>query len=649
VALSVVRERGEDYFRTLVANASDILTVLEVDGTIRYVSPAVERTLGYRPEERVGRNCLELIHPDDEGRARDALDEALRIKGVPVPVEVRARHRDGSWRHMKVSLTNLLDDPSVRAVVLDSRDITQRRLAEEALEQSEARYRTLVEQIPAITYIETLDPGGSEWNVTYVSPQVEDLLGYPASEWLSGLESWEKIIHPEDRERVMAEDARAEETGEPFRMEYRAIARDGGVVWVRDEAAVVRDEESRPLFWQGIMYDITEQKRTEEKLRHTLNALLTLHEGGRVLSSTLRQEEICSWLVEIVQRTASFETGAVLLDEPGQPLNPQCVAGSEDLWGAAQSAPEALAARSKVLEGEGRQLFGLRRPGSGEELRGLCQPLRAGGRLVGLLEAYGPETLAREEVLETVASLAGQAASALANARLYGELAEREQELRRLVRQVLRAQEEERRRIAYEVHDGLAQTAAGSHQLLQAFARQHTCASARSQRQLDRALELIQQTVRDARQVIADLRPTALDDFGLAAAIHEQTKKLAEDNGRRVEYEETLGDERLPDIVETTLYRVAQEALTNAGKHAPAARVRVTLKRREGSVCLRVRDWGAGFDPDAVASGGGPGERVGLSSMRERVALLGGGFEIRSEPGNGTEVVAEIRLSGTGI
>jgi signal transduction histidine kinase len=273
--------------------------------------------------------------------------------------------------------------------------------------------------------------------------------------------------------------------------------------------------------------------------------------------------------------------------------------------------------------------------------------LRVRDRQIGVLEAYGAQPLTERANVEVLTSFASQVGSALENARLYRELAEREHRLRDLVGQVLAAQEEERRRVAYEVHDGLAQTAAAAHQLLQAFARRYPPDSAKASGNLDRALELVQQTVGEARQVIADLRPTALDDFGLPTAIRQQVQRLAGD-GRRIGYEETLGEERLPSAVETALYRVAQESLTNVQKHAPSARAQVTLQRLDGSVRLRVRDWGRGFRPDDVATGDGPGERVGLSSMRERIALLGGTFEIHSEPGAGTEVVAEIPLPGSG-
>jgi signal transduction histidine kinase len=137
-----------------------------------------------------------------------------------------------------------------------------------------------------------------------------------------------------------------------------------------------------------------------------------------------------------------------------------------------------------------------------------------------------------------------------------------------------------------------------------------------------------------------------LDDFGLAAAVRQQVETL-QSEGWEVDLEEALGDERLPPEIETTLFRVTQEALTNVRKHALASRVRVALDRSGGAVRLLVRDEGRGFQPDEATKGNGPGERVGLSSMRERVSLLGGRFELHSEPGSGTTVKAEVELPAT--
>jgi signal transduction histidine kinase len=250
-------------------------------------------------------------------------------------------------------------------------------------------------------------------------------------------------------------------------------------------------------------------------------------------------------------------------------------------------------------------------------------------------------------MVEIISSLTSQAASALENARLYEELGDRERALQNLVGKLLGAQEEERRRVAYEVHDGLAQVAVAAHQNLQAFARRHAPEPARGRRELDRILRQVRATVSDARRVIANLRPTALDDLGLAAALSLEVERLNEE-GYQVDYEEHLGDERLPEELEITLFRVAQEALTNMRKHAGTQWVRIELRRRDGEVYLEVRDFGRGFDPAALETlGGSPGERVGFAGMRERVSMLGGELEIQSRPDAGTSIAATIPLTRT--
>lgn len=227
------------------------------------------------------------------------------------------------------------------------------------------------------------------------------------------------------------------------------------------------------------------------------------------------------------------------------------------------------------------------------------------------------------------------------------QLAERERELHSLVGRMVDAQEEERRRVAYEVHDGFAQVAAAAYRRLALFAEHRPPESAQDRKELEDVVALVQRTVAEARRIIANLRPTTLDDFGLATAIRMQVEELRSE-GFSASYEETLGEERLPATLETALFRVAQEALANVRKHAETDRVHVALGCSDGFVRLEVRDWGRGFDATEVGRGTGPGERVGLSGMRERIALLSGGLEMRSEPEVGTSVVAQVPLPATG-
>jgi diguanylate cyclase (GGDEF)-like protein/PAS domain S-box-containing protein len=260
--------RSEQQFRSLIENASDIITVLEGDGAIRYTSPSVQGALGYTPEELRGKNVFGFVHPDDLQEVLGNFSRLLQDPGGHQSVEFRFRHGDGSWHTLEAIGKNAIDNPAVAGVVVNSRDITAHNQAEEALKEAEAKYRTLVEQIPAITYVDTIDdssPAG--FTPVYVSPQIETMLGYSAEEFERNPELWQQALHPEDRERALSLDAQHYATGQPISSEYRLVARDGRAVWVQDRAVMVEDASGRQKYSQGVLMDITERKRAEEELR----------------------------------------------------------------------------------------------------------------------------------------------------------------------------------------------------------------------------------------------------------------------------------------------------------------------------------------------------------------------------------------------
>jgi PAS domain S-box-containing protein len=157
--------------------------------------------------------------------------------------------------------------PAIERELREAEVRRDRERAEKELVRSEDRFRHLVEQIPAVTYVQEPIDSVTPKAITYMSPQYEAMLGYPPEKEMLDEEHWLRVLHPDDRERVLAEELRTDETGEPYRIEYRQIASDGRVVWVRDEATLIKDEEGNSLYWLGVQYDITEQKRTEEEFR----------------------------------------------------------------------------------------------------------------------------------------------------------------------------------------------------------------------------------------------------------------------------------------------------------------------------------------------------------------------------------------------
>jgi PAS domain S-box-containing protein len=759
--------RSEEHFRSLVEGVRDYaIVMLDPQGRVASWNTGAERLKGYSAKEIVGEH-FSVFFPEEDvkrGRPHRQLEEAER----------EGRFEEENWRVRKggsrfwanTIITALHDDEGdLRGFSKVTQDITERKEAERLLKEAESRLRTLVEHVPAITYTEKV---GGDHALAYVSPQIEKVLGYSPREVMAAPDLWTRMLHPHDKKRVLDENKRANETGYPFTAEYRIFAKNGRVIWLRDEAVLVRDEEGNPLHWQGFMlniterrkaeeklkeseelyrnvieqaaeniflidpndkhilqanaslhqslgyepeelrrltiydivahipenidrnvervleegrlfigerqyrckdgslidvevnagaisyggspalcvvaHDVTQRKRAEEALRRSLDALLALYETGQVLSSSLEREEIGSRLLEIVGRISGTTAAIINLRDDQGGLHAWRTFGPDELLRQIREAPEARAVRRAAFESGNRGSCELTLPVQKiDGLAGLSMPMRVRDEVIGVLEVYGPERLAESERADTFASLANQAASALENARLYEELTGRERQLHDLIVQLLAAQEEERRRVAYDIHDGLAQTAAAAHHHLQAFARHHPPGSPQGQEQLDEALEIVRGVVGEARHLIHDLRPTVLDDFGLAAAVRLQIEALQAE-GWDVGLEDELGDERLPPEIETTLFRVAQEALTNVRKHARASRVRVALDRSGSTVRLLVRDEGRGFQPDEAMKSNGPGERVGLSGMRERVSLLGGRFELHSERGSGTTVKVEVEL-----
>ena len=279
-------EESEAKFRTVVEQTPAITyteTVSE-SGTTSYVSPQVEKILGYRPEEvDAGDPFWGLLHPEDRERVV-AEDEHANETGEPYSAEYRMLHRDGRvvWVRNEAVLVSTDEDGTQhwQGVIFD---ITERKEVEAKLQEAETQYRTLVERMPAVTYVQEIEHIDA---AVYVSPQMADLTGYKPEDIYADPDLWYGIVDPEDLERVVAEDHRTDETGEPFEMEYRMVHRDGRVVWVRDEAVLVEDPAAgRPRFWQGVLLDITERKQAEEALRRS--------EAG--LAEAQRMASLGSW------------------------------------------------------------------------------------------------------------------------------------------------------------------------------------------------------------------------------------------------------------------------------------------------------------------------------------------------------------------
>lgn len=335
-------EASRGRFQALTEHSADGISLIGPDGVVLYASPAAERLLGAPADYWIGGTFFTRLHPDDAPVVERLWAELLAQPTVSVQAEFRYRHFDGSWRWLAATGANRLADPAVGAVVINYRDETDRRQANATLQQAERQYRTLVEQIPAILYKADLDESGT---ALYNSPQIARL-GHTPAEYAADPELWLRSIHPADRDRVQAELARMEAEGGGSNVEYRVLHPDGRVLWVQDEAVIVRDEAGRPLYQQGVVVDITARKEAEAALaaREQRFRALIEHAGdliglvsaqGRILYASPAVRPVLGYdPAELVGLDLAARTHpddfpgleaqiAALLDQPGQTASVQ--------------------------------------------------------------------------------------------------------------------------------------------------------------------------------------------------------------------------------------------------------------------------------------------------------------------------------------
>jgi PAS domain S-box-containing protein len=253
-----VLRRSEEYFRSLIENATDVITVLDLDGTIRYESPSVERVMGYKPEELIGRNANEFTHPDDDPATSVLMAQVSKPGDGSASHEVRFKHRSGEWRTLEVFERLIRDESGVAQVIINSRDITDRKGVAESLKESETLFRSLAETVSAAIYIYH----GSKF--IYVNPAAESITGYTHDE-LMGMEIWD-ILHPdfvEDTKERAARRQRGEDI--PAQSETKILTKNGEARWLDLTPRLIRFQGQQAVL--ATAFDVTERKGWEETLR----------------------------------------------------------------------------------------------------------------------------------------------------------------------------------------------------------------------------------------------------------------------------------------------------------------------------------------------------------------------------------------------
>ncbi|NLG52266.1 MAG: sensor histidine kinase [Chloroflexi bacterium] len=392
---------------------------------------------------------------------------------------------------------------------------------------------------------------------------------------------------------------------------------------------------------------LREQSRLYNSLRVNLDHLLALFQASQVIGSSLVMDQVHRAIVSAALRLFDVSACRLLLHRNNSTECVDISEGMTDEWLLDLDCHPMTLLRDQASRLQQVQSGPLLDDAGRVRGSMAAAPIAARGACLGTLEVYAAD--ARLDTAETrtlLSYLASEASIALDNAHLYREVEIQGAQLRSFVENVITSEEQESRRFAFDLHDGLVQLIVASYQHLQTAQAWHTRESEVEEREMEQGVQLLRRAIYEARRLIGQLRPAGLDDFGLAHALRLYVAQLATEANWQVSLEVDPNWTKLPPALEAALFRIVQEATTNARKYAEAERVEVRLQAGKRELCVTVRDWGKGFDPASVAAvveaASGPsaepkqGLHMGLIGIRERARLMGGHCVIDSEPGKGT-------------
>jgi len=570
------RMRAEDRIRLVLDTTPALINSSRPDGYVDYLNQSWLRYLGRSLEDQQGWKWTDVIHPDDVARTTDDWRVSL-ADGKPLLNEARVRRADGEYRWMLHRSVPLRDEHGdIVKWFGSSIDIEDRK-------QAEAQSRTLIDAIPQQIWSCTpdgiVDNCNARWR-SYTGLELEDLRGF----------NWLTIIHPDDRDRALEAWRESVASGTPHEHEARHRAADGTYRWFLGLGVPLRDAEGSIVRWYGTNTDIEDRKQAEDARRQSEESLSLFRTLIDRSSDSIKVVDPDTLRVLDANQQACTEHGFTreeLLSRTVFDLDPT-VDHNEHLR------------RIKQLRKSGSLI----REGVHVRKDGSTFPVEISIRLIQLEK--------REYIV--------------AVARDITERKWAQDQLRRLSGQLLRLQDEERRRIARDLHDSTGQNLAALKMALGQLSRSIPQSSEAARKHLLESHALVDQSLREVRTLSYLLHPPMLDEAGLEVAIRLHVEGFVKRSGIRVDIEVSASFGRMKLDVELVLFRIIQESLANIHRHSRSTQATIRLGRNAGEVIIEVSDTGHKKSGDKFPFKPG----VGISSMQERVKQIGGQLAMES-------------------
>jgi PAS domain S-box-containing protein len=644
------QRESEERFAKAFQHAPVGMALADASGRLFLVNDALCKLFGYSQQEFLGKSARDLLHPDD---LPAWLADRRRLAAGEIPSyhsERRYIHKSG---HTIIGQTGVAalrgPDGTVAGYVIQWRDISAQKQATEALRRSEERL--------ALAMAGARD-GLWDWDIEtgegYLSPRWKSILGFEEHEIAGHLDEWASRLHPEDAERVHAAvNAHLEGRTDHFECEYRIRHKDGSYRWVISRALAVRDASGNACRVAGSMTDITERKHAGQALKNAHAELATISQILRALNAHLDVSAAFPDAMAGLSRLAGCAlVGLSVFDENrewmtlialDEPLVTLREGGARLRMADVAAAPDVLAGRSHVVPDLAAEIEfpGVRAAYEAGYRSFVSLPLRGRDDVFGMLtlswRQVGASTTANLSVLSQVADAL---AMAVEKTRLFEQVRIGRVQLQGLSRRLMELQETERRHLASELHDEIGQTLTAVKLMFDNLVRLPRTAA---EQQLEETKQLVDDLLQRVRDLSLALRPAMLDDLGVLPALVWLFDRYTAQTGITVAFEHRGLERRFPPDLETAMYRIVQEALTNVARHAGVTDVTVEVWPEDGVLRVRIADEGVGFDADAALAAGTSG---GLAGMRERALLLGGSLTIQSAPGHGTTVSALLPNCG---